>query len=227
MTLDETMTTLEAMGTEQNRKIYRRHGARDPLFGVSYANFGKLKKQLKTDHALALQLWDTGNYDARQLATMIADPKQLGLPTLTAWLEAGPNYPLTDSVAGLASKTPAAHAALTEWIKSDDEWVESGGWHVLADLALQDQALSDAFFEPYLNTIEHTIHQAKNRVRYEMNSALIAIGIRNDALEARAIDIAGKIGKVYVDHGETGCKTPDAIPYIRKTRAHQKARAMA
>ena len=39
--------------------------------------------------------------------------------------------------------------------------------------------------------------------------ALIAIGCRASMTE-RAIAVARKIGKVEVDHGETGCKTPDA-----------------
>jgi hypothetical protein len=54
-----------------------------------------------------------------------------------------------------------------------------------------------------------------------MNNALIAIGTRNDALEARAVAIAVKIGKVRVDHGETGCKTPDAAEYIAKALAYR------
>ena len=48
-----------------------------------------------------------------------------------------------------------------------------------------------------------------------MNSALIAIGIRNEDLERKAIEIAREIGKVHVDHGATSCKTPDAESYIK------------
>ena len=48
-----------------------------------------------------------------------------------------------------------------------------------------------------------------------MNSALIAIGIRNEDLERKAIEIA-RNGKVHVDHGATSCKTPDAESYIKK-----------
>ena len=51
-----------------------------------------------------------------------------------------------------------------------------------------------------------------------MNSALIAIGIRNEDLERKAIEMAREIGKVQVDHGATSCKTPDAEPYIKKAR---------
>jgi hypothetical protein len=67
-----------------------------------------------------------------------------------------------------------------------------------------------------LGIIERDIHHRKNRVRDAMNSARIAIGIRNKKLEERALKVAKNIGKVVVDHGETSCKTPDATAYIRK-----------
>ena len=42
-------------------------------------------------------------------------------------------------------------------------------------------------------------------------------GRRNVWHSARkAIETARRIGKVQVDHGETNCKTPDAVPYIEK-----------
>ena len=56
MTVAETMQDREALGTAQNRKIYRRQGAGENLFGVSFANLNALKKGLKTDHTLALAL---------------------------------------------------------------------------------------------------------------------------------------------------------------------------
>jgi hypothetical protein len=84
--------------------------------------------------------------------------------------------------------------------------------------------IPDDEFEPWLETIEAGIHGAKNRVRHAMNSALISIGGRSAALEKKAVAAAKRIGRVEVDHGDTGCKTPDAIPYIQKMRARAKAR---
>ena len=49
-----------------------------------------------------------------------------------------------------------------------------------------------------------------------MNGALIAIGTRNEALRAAAEAASGRIGIVVVDHGQTGCVTPAALPYIAK-----------
>lgn len=62
----------------------------------------------------------------------------------------------------------------------------------------------------------------RNYTRHAVNDALMAIGIRNRALQRKALAAAKRIGKVEVDHGETGCKTPDAASYILKTVAHKK-----
>ena len=222
LTYQQVMDELEAQGTEQNRKIYRRHGAAsEQIFGVSYGNLDKLKKKIKVDHELARQLWDSGNHDARALAMKIADPQQADPAVLAQWASDLGDYILTDSLSGYIGQTALARATMERWTQSDDEWIGAAGWNLLGELALKDDTLPDSFFEPYLAIIESDIHQRKNRVRYAMNNVLIAIGARNDALEAQAMAVAARIGKVEVDHGQTGCKTPDAASYIQKTRAHR------
>ena len=81
---------------------------------------------------------------------------------------------------------------------------------------MHDKSLPDDYFERYLYIIERDIHSRKNRVRYSMNSTMIGIGIRNPNLQEKAIAAVRRIGPVDVDHGETGCKTPDATAYIQK-----------
>jgi 3-methyladenine DNA glycosylase AlkD len=224
MRAQEVLRELEALGTEQIRKTYRRHGVDDNMYGVSYAHLGALKKRIKNNHALAEQLWASGNHDARILATMIAVPAQMDAPLLDAWAHDLGNYVVTDALAGLAGGSPAAQACMELWTTTDEEWRGSAGWQVLARLALQDAALPDAYFMPYLGIIGREIHTRKNRVRHAMNNTLIAIGLRNEALETAALAIAARIGKVQVDHGETNCKTPDAAAAIRKARARQGTR---
>jgi 3-methyladenine DNA glycosylase AlkD len=222
---DSVMAELEAMGTEQNRKVYRRHGAGEDQFGVSFANLRQLQKRIKTDHAMAEALWQTGNADARSLATLIADPKAMSAADLDRWIrdvEAVRYYVLADLVAGnVAGKGPLARETMERWTQSDLEYVGQAGWELLAVVAMRDAALPEAYFEPYLETIESELHERPNRVRHAMNSALIAIGIRNEALRRRATAVAASVGKVRVDHGETGCKTPDAAAYIKKTWARK------
>lgn len=222
MNLQETLETLKSLGTEQNRKIYRRHGAGEDVYGVSFAHLKDLKKKIKTDHDLAVALWESGNHDARMLAGMIADPKRLDARTLDAWAAGLRSYPETDTLGGLAAKAPHARETMARWIASDAEWTASAGWRILAHVAQDADAIPDEYYERFLTTIERDLHESPNRVRHEMNNALIAIGIRNPALQEKAEAAAKRIGKVEVDHGETECKTPDAIGYIRKTVARKR-----
>lgn len=75
-----------------------------------------------------------------------------------------------------------------------------------------------------LKMIEKNIHSESNRAKHAMNMTLISIGIYREDMREMAIKTAEKIGKVDVDHGETSCKTPDAIPYIEKAVKRQKNR---
>lgn len=218
----ETLQQLKEMGTAQNRKIYTRHGVKGEQYGVSMANLKKLKKQIKIDQPLAEELWATGNHDARYLATMIADPQTITEPTLQDWAKDLDNYVISDTFSGLVDQTPFAQQEMEAWTDSDSEWIGQVGWNLLAHLAMNDKTLPDDYFHPYLHTIEHDIHNRKNRVRYSMNNALIAIGIRNKTLQKEAVAVANKIGTVNVDHGETSCKTPDAADYIERTVARKK-----
>jgi 3-methyladenine DNA glycosylase AlkD len=222
MNVQEALDTLKSLGTEQNRKTYRRHGAGEDVYGVSFAHLKDLKKKIKTDHELAVALWNSGNHDARVLAGMIADPRRLDGETLDAWARGLRNYVETDVLGGLAVQAPHARETLTRWIASDSELVGSAGWKILAHVALDGDGPPDEYFERYLSTIESDIHGSPNRIRHEMNGALIAIGLRSPALEKKALAAAARIGKVVVDHGETGCKTPDAAGYIEKVKARKK-----
>jgi len=224
MNANEVMRELQTLGTEQNRKIYRRHGVGENMFGLSYANLGALKKKIKTDHALAEALWASGNHDARVLATMIADPAQMTDRDLEAWARDLDNYVIVDNFVGLAAKTAFVRKKADKWSKSKDEWIGRAGWHLIGQLAMHDPDLPDDDFEAHLAVIERDVHTRKNRVREAMNNTLIAIGIRNAALQKKAIAAAKRIGAVDVDHGETGCKTPDAVPYILKAAARKKGK---
>ncbi|ENQ3111063.1 DNA alkylation repair protein [Bacillus cereus] len=218
MLLEEVMQQLEEYGTEQNRKTYKNHGAKEPLFGVSFANLKLLKKKIKKDHDLAILLWETKNMDAMTLATMILDPKKVTTELLNKWVQEVDYYCLMDVLMTAICTSPIAIERMEDWTKSDDEWIGRAGWSLLANIAIKNKTLQDDFFSPYLEEIKENIHNEKNRKREAMNSALIAIGIRNEDLEQTAIEIARKIGKVQVDHGATSCKTPDAESYIKKAR---------
>ncbi len=216
------MAELEALGTAQNRKVYARHGAQGAVFGVSFADLHKLKKRLKTNHPLALELWQTGNVDARTLATMLADPAQFPEDEAERWLEGAHYKILVGHLASLVAHTPYARTKLAAWLSSERDNERACGYRLLNSL-LKDapELLDDADCTAHLERIEREIHSSGDRSRQAMNAAVIAIGSFKPQLAQAAIASAERIGPVVVDHGETGCKTPSAAEKIRKLVARR------
>ena len=225
MQLEQVMAELEAAGTAQNRKIYARHGAAEPMFGVSSANLNKLAKRIKTDHALATRLWDSGNHDARMLALRTADPAAMDDTLAQRWLGDVDNYILADGLGGLCSQTPHARTLSDTWRDDPNEWPASVGWFIVTCTAENPAVWSQQELHGLLSQIEAEIGERPNRVRHEMNGAMIVIALRDDTLRAAVLAAAARIGPVKVDHGQTGCKTPEIAPYVERTLAHRAAKA--
>jgi hypothetical protein len=224
MTLAEAMKTLEKAGTAQARKTYARHGATEPMFGVSFATLGAMVKRIGVDHDLAMRLWDTGNFDARNLALKVVDPARMTAADLDRWARDMDVRICAGYVSMVAQESGRGFETAERWLASADERLRGAGWGLVAQLAARDEATPDAWFADRLAEVERTIHAAPNTQRGAMNGAVIAIGGRSAALRKAALAAAKRVGKVDVDHGDTSCKTPDAAAYIEKTWAHAKAK---
>ena len=217
MNAKEVLATLRKLGKPQTAAIYRRHGSGENVFGVLTSEIGKLRKRIKVDHALAMQLWKTGNAEARVLALQVADPEKLTRPDADRLLRDGPVRFVGCYLSGLVARSPIGDGTMRAWMKSRSESDRELGYGILSARLKDDpDSISDADAGNMLAAIEKEIHRSPNWARYAMNNALIAIGVFKPALRKKAIAAARRIGKVEVDQGETCCKTPDAVPYIEK-----------
>jgi len=223
MLASDVIAKLKKLGKRKTADIYRRHGATGEIWGVSFADLGALKKQIKTDHNIAQSLWKSGVLDAQTLALMIADPATLTPAEADEWLAQCSADVLLGYLAQLVAKTSFARDKLQLWTKSEDDFPRATGYTLLGSLLAAGQ-IPDAEAHQYLNAIESTIRDSTNRARYAMNHALIAIGTHKPALKKEALAAAARIGKVQVDHGKTSCKTPDAAAYIRKATSKSRGR---
>ena len=218
MTKDQVMKQLKAMGNEQTRKTWTRHGAKEPFFGVKIGDMKTIEKKVKKDHALAKELYATGNSDAMYLAGLIADEKAVTKEELQQWLESATWCMVSEyTVPWLASESRYGWELALKWIESDKEAVASAGWATLASLCTikPDEELDVKHLGKLIKRVEKDIKKAPNRVRYNMNCFVIAAGQGVAALTDAAIAAADKIGEVECDMGDTACKVPDARAYLR------------
>lgn len=220
MTAQDVLKELEAMGSEQYRAmLMRNHGVKAPCFGVKIGDMKKIVKRIKTDHQLALDLYDTGNYDAMYLAGLIADDTRMTKKDLQRWVKKAYAGALSGAtVPWVAAGSDHGHALALEWIESDRRWVAAAGWATLSCLVAlkQDAELDLPELKRLLGSVKKTIHTAPDDVRYAMNQFVISVGAYVQSLTRFAIETGEKIGPVTADLGDNQCRIPFAPDYIRK-----------
>ena len=219
MTKDEVMAQLEALGSEQTRKVLTKHGLPAGSFGVKVGDMKPIQKKIKKDHALSLALYATGNSDAMYFAGLIADEQNISKAELQLWAETATWYMISEyTVAWLAADSRFGWELALEWIESANPEIAAAGWQTISSLIgiKQDEELDIPHIEKLLDRVETTIHNAPNRVRYVMNNFVIAAGGGIASLTDKCIGIGERIGKVKVEMGGTACKVPVPQDYIRK-----------
>ena len=221
MTAEEILYQLQSLGKETYKNVLLKHGVQEPVFGVKIEELKKIQKRIKKDYRLALDLYDTGIYDAMYLAGLIADDVKMTKKNLRHWVENANCYPLSEyTVAWVAAESSHGREVALEWIKSKKENVAACGWATLSGLvAIKDDAELDlAELKQLLARVQKTIHHQPNRVRYVMNGFVIAAGSYVKALTDVALQTAAQIGQVIVDMDGTACKVPYAPEYIQKVQ---------
>jgi 3-methyladenine DNA glycosylase AlkD len=221
MTAKEILQQLQPLGLDSYKKVLLNHGIKEPVFGVKIEELKKFQKRIKKNYQLALDLYDTGVYDAMYLAGLIADDLKMTKKDLRHWAEKASSNGLSEyTVPWVAAESLHGHELALEWIESKKESIATSGWATLSGLlAIKDDAELDlAELKQLLQRVQKTIHQQPNRVRYVMNSFVIAAGSFVPTLTALAIQTAAKIGAVMVDMGGTACKVPSAAEYIQKVQ---------
>jgi 3-methyladenine DNA glycosylase AlkD len=218
-TIRPVMAELKRKGTDKTRNTYARHGIRTPMFGVSIADLKTIAKRIRGNQALALELYDSGNYDAMYLAGMVADGSHMSKKQLQHWVKTATCETLSAyTVPWVTAESPFAHELAMKWIASNKESIVASGWGTYAGIVAttRDEDLNLEEIKELLDRVVNEIDKAPNKVRYMMNQFVIAVGGYVKPLLQHAKKAAQTIGAVSVDMGDTACKVPRTLEYIEK-----------
>lgn len=205
------LAALEPLGGEEARAGMARYGiATANAFGVSVYELRRVAKGLQQDHELALELWATGNHEARLLAGMVDNPLEVTETQMDAWAADLDSWDVCDQVtSNLFDKTPYAYHKVREWSGSPDEWVKRAAFAMAAALAVHDTSAADESFLPILGLIRREAGDDRNYVKKAVNWALRNIGKRSLRLHGAAIGTAEAIlaeASVAADSRDPGAR---------------------
>jgi 3-methyladenine DNA glycosylase AlkD len=215
MTLKDALAQLKALGNERVRAQNKKNGAGDNQFGVRLGEIRKLAAKVKTNHQLAIALWDTGNIDARLLAVLLLKPKNLSRDEMDRMVRSADFVQVADWLNSNVVKNHPDNESLRQlWMQDDDPWAARAGWSLTSERIAKSPDGLD--LPALLDRIESELGNAASEVQWTMNSCLAGIGIHFAKHRKRAIAIGERLG-IYRDYPVSkGCTSPFAPIWINE-----------
>jgi 3-methyladenine DNA glycosylase AlkD len=210
MTVKEILAHFKSLDDDARRKHNTKAGAPDNQFGVKLGDIRALAKKLKTNHELALKLWETGNVEAQLLATLLIKPEALSADELDRLTRSVAFSYVADWLNSyVVANHPEKDALREKWMKDKDRWAARAGWNLTASRVNKGGDGLD--LDGLLDRIEKEMPKAKPEVQWTMNNTLAAIGIHSAKHRKRAVAIGQAIG-LYSDWPVSKGCTPPYVP---------------
>jgi len=196
MKADDIITRLEALASPADAAGMMRYGINPGgvLLGVSMPRLRAMAKETGKDHELALLLWDCGIHEARILASLVDDHREVLPEEMEEWVAAFNSWDVCDQVcSNLFQKTPYALQKALAWSKREETFVKRAGFVLMARIAVADRMAPDELFEEFYPLIMSESGDDRPMVRKAVNWAIRQIGKRNLYLNGKAIELSQRI----------------------------------
>ena len=162
--------------------------------GIYHKDLRDIAEEIGRDNDLALQLFDSGIYEARLLCSKIFNPKDLTSDLMETWVVTFENWEICDSFCmGLFAKSELAIDKIQNWTKREAEFEKRAGFAIMAAYCMADKKSGNTLFEEFLPILIRESNDNRLYVKKAVNWALRSIGKRNIDLNQRAIETAHKI----------------------------------
>jgi 3-methyladenine DNA glycosylase AlkD len=195
---EEILTQLRTQANPDNVAGMSRFGINPHnTLGVPIPVLRQTARQIGKNHLLAEELWASGIHEARILAALIENPKEVGEEQMERWASDFDSWDVCDQVcSNLFDRTSFAFQKAQTWSSRKEEFQKRAGFVLMACLAVHDKKAGDEQFEAFFPTILQEAVDERNFVKKAVNWALRGIGKRNFNLNQQAIQTAQLMQKI-------------------------------
>ena len=195
MTCREIIKLLQKQYNPKNVEGMARFGiASKNTLGIAIPFLRGLAEKIGTDHALALELWETGIHEARILAGIIADPELITQKQMDSWAKDFDSWDICDcACTNLFDRSKFALKKIYQWHMRKEEFVKRASFSTIAGVTCHNRKLGNKVFIKFFPLIKKASIDERNFVKKAVNWALRNIGKRNSALNKQALKFANTL----------------------------------
>lgn len=162
--------------------------------GIYQKDLKELAKEIGMNNTLAVQLFDSGIYEAKLLSSKLFNPKNCTEDLMEKWVKTFDNWEICDSFCmGVFAKSELALLKILEWTKRKPEFEKRAGFTIMAAYCMADKKSDNQLFEQFFPVIKREANDERLYVKKAVNWALRNIGKRNVDLNKRAVEVAQEL----------------------------------
>ena len=196
MFLKDIIKIFEENKNTKNIEGMKRYGiAVDNAYGIKAELMRSIAKQIKKDHTLAIELWETGIHEARKLAPMLAVPKEVTTELVDKWTFDFNSWDICDSCCiELYRNCNVAINRINYWAEQEEEFVRRTAFALIATLAVKRKGNEyDEFFYNFFPLIKKYCTDDRNFVYKAIDWSIRQTGKRNKESIIKTIDFCNEI----------------------------------
>jgi 3-methyladenine DNA glycosylase AlkD len=196
MRCEDVIARLESLADYEKVRLKReKFGINaDHSLGIYHKDLKGIAKQLGHNNELAIELFETGIYEARILCSKMFKPADITEALIETWVKAFENWEICDSFCmGLIAKSRFAQQKILEWTLREGEFEKRAGFVIIAAYCMAEKKAGNETFEQFFELIEREAKDHRVYVRKAVNWALRNIGKRNVDLNSQAIALAKRL----------------------------------
>lgn len=193
--VDLILARLRSAGTEtQKMRATKRGVPEEQVLGVSKSLVQREAKQLGANQQLAAALWQSGYHEARLLAILVAEPKNMSQSLCQDWINELWSWDIVDSFARyLLLARSDRFTVIASCVTSESLYRKRLGFAVIACCVMKDPEFAAENSESFFEMIRRAADDQRHHVRKAVVWALVEMGKVSSALQEEALIVANEL----------------------------------
>lgn len=195
MTCTDIINKLKDCSSQKYKENVVRMGIpEENSIGVSTADIRKLAKEIGRSNELAFELWKTGYHEARLLAVLLFDKKQISHDDIEYLMSDVISWDLCDHLCkNLIIKMKDYDCFIREWSQSSETYKLRAAFTLIASSAIHDDKLDEDTIDEYLMLIRECSVYPHEHVKKAVSWALREIGKIDFCNNEKAVILANEL----------------------------------
>lgn len=195
MNSNEIIIELKAQASEKYKANVVKMGIpEENSIGVSTSIIRTFAKGIDKSNELAFELWNTGYHEAKLLAVLLFNSKEISSADIEKLMREVISWDLCDHLCkNLIIKRKDYHDFIMKWINSRHIYEKRASFTLMASAAIHDKKISNNILDEYLKLIYEYSDSEHEHIKKAVSWALREIGKKDFAYNERALLVAHEL----------------------------------